>query len=171
MLFRSNGELQRADTALSVGTMQAFYQFKHRRISSPSTAKDVFLQCTLNNGKPATGMKGTITVESLINNPLKLPLPFEFGDMDGISDNDKEVLFPFDQFKQQDEQSYRTKSIVYSKEHTSDQFGMIKPILPSLNPGRYRIRFVSENEGIPYTLESTWSVIEETISTMPIDEH
>ena len=170
-VIASNGELQRADTAISVGTMQAFYQFKHRRISSPSTAKDVFLQCTLNNGKPATGMKGTITVESLINNPLKLPLPFEFGDMDGISDNDKEVLFPFDQFKQQDEQSYRTKSIVYSKEHTSDQFGMIKPILPSLNPGRYRIRFVSENETIPYTLESTWSVIEETTSTMPIDEH
>ncbi|MFZ9760923.1 MAG: alpha-2-macroglobulin family protein [Candidatus Kapaibacteriota bacterium] len=168
-VIASNGELQRADTIISVGVLKAMYNFKHQTISPNSVKPDITLQCTLQNGQPAKGMKGTIIVETLKKHPLKLALPFELGDMEGITQKDKDMLFPFDQC---DTALYhKAEAIIYSEVHSSDENGMINPKLPILKPGRYRIRFTTDNETIPYSIESTWSVIDETSTQMPLDEH
>ncbi|MFN5006488.1 MAG: alpha-2-macroglobulin family protein [Ignavibacteria bacterium] len=167
-----NGELQRADTSIRVGILNAVYSFEHPGIQFRSKQQDIKLMCIKNNGKPAKDMKGKIIVEAMRNNPLKLTLPFELGDMDGISDKDKELLFPYDQCSREDASNNRSvESIIYSAQHVSDEKGEIIPTLPRLKAGRYRIRFIAESESTPYTIESKWSVIDETSSIMPIDEH
>lgn len=167
-----NGEVQRADTSIRVGTLNAIYSFEHPNIQFQSKPENIKLKCVSNNGKPAQGMKGMIIVEAMNNIPLKLPLPFEFGDLDGVSDKDKDLLFPYDQCSRDDASNKRSvASIIYSAQHISNEQGEITPILPRLQAGRYRIRFIAESESIPYTVESAWSIIDTSSSSMPIDEH
>ena len=118
-------------------------------------------------------MRGNIILESLERSKqLSLPLPFEFGDVEGLSDKDKELLFPNDQCDVNASLlSTKAISTVYSASLTSDENGIIKPVIPKLKPGAYRIRYSAENETIPFTLESTWSVIDENSKEMSIDEH
>ncbi len=172
-IIAGNGELQKAETIIDVGTLKAIYAFKHKDIYSMQEAMDISLSCTLNSGKPAKGMRGKIIVESLERiKQLKLPLPFEFGDVEGLSEKDKDLLFPNDQCDIHASPLSRTAlSTVFSASLTSDENGVIKPMLPKLKAGTYRIRYIAENETIPFTLESTWSVIDETSKEMSIDEH
>jgi len=172
-IIAGNGELQQAETIIDVGTLKAVYAFKHQEIYSTKETANIILSCTLNSGKPAKGMRGKVIVEILEkSNPLKLPMPFEFGDVEGLSDKDKEILFPNDQCDVNSTQlGGKAIATVFSATLTSDDQGFVKPILPSLKPGTYRIRFNSENENIPFTLESTWSVIDAESNTMTLDEH
>ena len=172
-IIAGNGELQQAETIIDVGTLKAVYAFKHQEIYSTKESANIILSCTLNSGKPAKGMRGKVIVEILEkSNPLKLPMPFEFGDVEGLSDKDKEILFPNDQCDfNSTKLAGKAIATVFSATLTSDDQGFVKPILPSLKPGTYRIRFNSENENIPFTLESTWSVIDAESNTMTLDEH
>ena len=171
-IIAGNGELQQAETIIDVGTLKAVYAFKHKEIYSTKES-EITLSCTLNSGKPATGMRGKVIVEALEKSKqLKLPMPFEFGDVEGLSDKDKEFLFPNDQCDVHSTQlAGKAIATVFSATLTSDDQGFIQPILPSLKPGTYRIRFVSDNENIPFTLESTWSVIDAESNSMTLDEH
>ena len=171
-IIAGNGELQQAETIIDVGTLKAVYAFKHKEIYSTKES-EITLSCTLNSGKPATGMRGKVIVEALEKSKqLKLPMPFEFGDVEGLSDKDKEFLFPNDQCDVNSTQlAGKAIATVFSATLTSDDQGFIQPILPSLKPGTYRIRFVSDNENIPFTLESTWSVIDAESNSMTLDEH
>ena len=171
-IIAGNGELQHAETIIDVGTLKAVYAFKHKEIYSTKES-EITLSCTLNSGKPATGMRGKVIVEALEKSKqLKLPMPFEFGDVEGLSDKDKEFLFPNDQCDVNSTQlAGKAIATVFSATLTSDDQGFIQPILPSLKPGTYRIRFVSDNENIPFTLESTWSVIDAESNSMTLDEH
>ena len=171
-IIAGNGELQHAETIIDVGTLKAVYAFKHKEIYSTKES-EITLSCTLNSGKPATGMRGKVIVEALEKSKqLKLPMPFEFGDVEGLSDKDKEFLFPNDQCDVHSTQlAGKAIATVFSATLTSDDQGFIQPILPSLKPGTYRIRFVSDNENIPFTLESTWSVIDAESNSMTLDEH
>lgn len=172
-IIAGNGELQQAETIIDVGTLKAVYTFKHKEIYSTKESANIQLSCTLNSGKPATGMRGKVIVESLErSNQLKLLLPFEFGDVEGLSEKDKELLFPNDQCDVISTQ-YARKAIttVFSATLTSNDQGLIIPILPSLKPGTYRIRFVSDNEQIPFSIESTWSMIDIESNVMTLDEH
>ena len=171
-VIASNGEMQRADTVIEIGSLNALYAFRHKQIISTSEKQLIQLSCTLNNGKPAKGMKGNIIVERLEKQRLKLPLPFEFGDTEGISQKDKELLFPHEQFDKNDQPTFRkAESVVYSQSLESNGQGLITPTLPSLLPGTYRIRYSAENGAMPFSIESTWSVIDKQSSTMQIDEH
>lgn len=172
-IIAGNGELQQAETIIDVGTLKAVYAFKHKEIYSTKESSIITLSCTLNSGKPAKGMRGKVIVEALEKSKqLKLPMPFEFGDVEGLSDKDKELLFPNDQCDVNSTQlAAKAISTVFSASVTSDDQGFIQPILPSLKPGTYRIRFISDNENIPFTLESTWSVIDAESNSMTLDEH
>jgi hypothetical protein len=172
-IIAGNGELQQAESIIEVGTLKAVYAFKHKEIYTTKESTDIQLSCTFNNGKPAKGMRGNIIIEALEKSKqLQLPLPFEFGDVEGLSEKDKELLFPNDQCDVYTSQ-YARKALttIYTATLTSDDQGIIKPIIPILKPGTYRIRYVSENENIPFTIESTWSILDIESSTMPLDEH
>lgn len=172
-IIAGNGELQHAETIVDIGTLKANYAFSHKDIYTTKEAFDIYLSCNLNSGIPAKGMRGTIIIESLERlNQLRLPMPFEYGDIEGLSDKDKTLLFPFDQCDNTGSTlTKKAQAVIYSASLTSDEKGHIKPKIPALKPGSYRIRFVSENETIPFTLESTWSVIDEQSMKMSLDEH
>jgi hypothetical protein len=165
--------MQTAETVFEIGTLKAKHAFTHKDMFTTKENADIQFSSTLYSGKPAKGMRGTIVVELLERtNRMRLPLPFEFGDVEGLSEKDKDILFQYD-LCDPAESPLLQKSIatIFTGSFTSDDFGLIKPKLPILKPGTYRARFIADNETIPFTLESTWSVIDPDAKNMSLDEH
>ncbi|MGA1308340.1 MAG: hypothetical protein ACO30M_10685, partial [Candidatus Kapaibacteriota bacterium] len=172
-ILAENGEMQTAETVIVIGTLKAKYAFTHKHMFTTKENADIQLSSTLYSGKPAKGMHGTIVIELLERKKhMQLPLPFEFGDVEGLSEKDKDILFRYDICDPADSPFLRKPTAtVFSGSFTSDDFGLIKPKLPILKPGTYRARFIAENETMPFTLETTWSVIDPDAKDMSLDEH